>query len=226
MMLFSGYDSKHNKNTMSDIIVIMESNIMFYSGLEWSMKWKLWTEQVPQAFGPLLLLHPLPESREATPQGYDVKWHCLNHFLKGREAKPSEYTPKTPKIVRNFEHSNLCHFPECFSPKLSPLAAGCLGTLKIPVPAWPHLWVLWTYLHGVQGFGWVNVICLWSEGYFTLTVRHWHRSAQSTLDLACIQISTTVQSTGHFLIPLIWNTSKNRMWEANTMLLDVRLIKS
>lgn len=40
MMLFSGYDSKDNTNTMSGIIIIMESDIMFYSSLEWSMKWK------------------------------------------------------------------------------------------------------------------------------------------------------------------------------------------
>lgn len=34
------------------------------------MKWKLGTEQMPQAFDLLRLLGPLPESREATPQGY------------------------------------------------------------------------------------------------------------------------------------------------------------
>lgn len=73
MMLFSGYDSKDNTNTMSDIIIITESSIMFYSSLKWSMEWNPGTEEVPQAFDPLLLLHPLPESREATLQGYILK---------------------------------------------------------------------------------------------------------------------------------------------------------
>lgn len=52
--------------------MLMEIKIMFYSSLVWSMKWKRGTEQVPQAFGPFLLLSPLPESGEATPQGYVV----------------------------------------------------------------------------------------------------------------------------------------------------------
>lgn len=63
MMLFSGYDSKDNTNTMPVVIIIMESSIMFYSCLECSMKWELGTEQGPQAFGRLLWLHPLPESK-------------------------------------------------------------------------------------------------------------------------------------------------------------------
>lgn len=103
-------------------------------------------------------------------RGYGLKWQPFNHFLKVSQANPTEYTPKTPKIARNFGHSNLlCHFPECFPPKLSPPAAGLLDTFKMPVPAWLHLWVLWTYLHGVEGCGWVNTTCLWSGGCFSLT---------------------------------------------------------
>lgn len=69
-MLFDDYDSKDDADRMADIIIVMESKIMLYGSLGWSMKWKPGPEKVLQAFDPLLLLHPLSENRETdSPQG-------------------------------------------------------------------------------------------------------------------------------------------------------------
>lgn len=106
-MLFKDYDSRDDANIMTGIIIILESSIMLCRSLEWSMKWKPGPEQVLQAFGPLLLLHALSESRDTDagmPWRHSLAFH--HPFLKGTKVSPSEYTPKT-LTARTFRHSNL-----------------------------------------------------------------------------------------------------------------------
>lgn len=69
---------------MTGIIIIQESSIMLCRSLEWSMKWKQGPEQVLQAFGPLLLLHPLSESRDAL----DTQPRFSPPLSEGHQSQP------------------------------------------------------------------------------------------------------------------------------------------
>jgi len=90
-VLFNDYDSKDDANT-TDIIVIRESINMLFMSLEWRMKWKPDPKKVFQAFDPLVLLHPLSESRETvSPQGCLGAKASLTHsppLSEGHQSQP------------------------------------------------------------------------------------------------------------------------------------------
>lgn len=173
---------------------------MFYRSLGWSTKWKLGiVPSAPSSWSssPAAIL---AWEQEATPQGYDLKWQPLNHFLKVSQGNPSEYTPKTPK-TGTLDTQTCVIFWSAFPLGSLHQQQSVLVTPKIPVPAWLHLWVLWTCLHGVQGCGWVNITCLWSEGCFSLTGQ-----------LGCSETLAQISSihTESSLSPNIHNSTTNR----------------